>query len=107
MWQAIEEELKLLDAAVKALKPRGQKKAQTEHDYRVALSKRLLELRAAGQPVTHLLEIAKGEPEIADKRLQRDIAESLYESAQEAINVQKLKIRVLENQYSREWGNTK
>lgn len=107
MWQAIEEELKLLDAAVKALKPRGQKKAQTEHDYRVALSKRLLELRAAGQPVTHLLEIAKGEPEIADKRLQRDIAESLYESAQEAINVQKLKIRVLENQLSREWGNTK
>ena len=107
MWQAIEEELKLLDAAVKALKPRGQKKAQTERDYRVALSKRLLELRAAGQPVTHLLEIAKGEPEIADKRLQRDIAESLYESAQEAINVQKLKIRVLENQLSREWGNTK
>lgn len=107
MWQAIEEELKLLDAAVKALKPRGQKKAQTEHDYRVALSKRLLELRAAGQPVTHLLEIAKGEPEIAGKRLERDIAESLYESAQEAINVQKLKIRVLENQLSREWGNTK
>ena len=107
MWQAIEEELKLLDAAVKALKPRGQKKAQTEHDYRVALSKRLLELRAAGQPVTHLLEIAKGEPEIAGLRLERNIAESLYESAQEAINVQKLKIRVLENQLSREWGNTK
>ena len=107
MWQAIEEELKLLDAAVKALKPRGQKKAQAEHDYRVALSKRLLELRAAGQPVTHLLEIAKGEPEIAQLRLERDIAESLYESAQEAINVQKLKIRVLENQLSREWGNTK
>ena len=107
MWQEIEQELKLLDAAVKALKPRGQKKSQTEHDYRVALSKRLLELRAAGQPVTHLLEIAKGEPEIAQLRLERDIAESLYESAQEAINVQKLKIRVLENQLSREWGNTK
>ena len=107
MWQEIEQELKLLDAAVKALKPRGQKKAQTEHDYRVALSKLLLELRAAGQPVTHLLEIAKGEPEIAQLRLERDIAESLYESAQEAINVQKLKIRVLENQLSREWGNTK
>ena len=107
MWQEIEQELKLLDAAVKALKPRGQKKAQTEHDYRVALSKRLLELRAAGHPVTHLLEIAKGEEEIARLRLERDIAESLYESAQEAINVQKLKIRVLENQLSREWGNTK
>ena len=107
LWQAIEEELKMLDAAVKALRPRGEKKALTEHAYRVALSKRLLELRAAGQPVTHLLEIAKGEVEIAMLRLERDIAEALYESAQEAINVQKLKIRVLENQLSREWGAVK
>lgn len=107
LWQAIEKELELLDAAVKALRPRGEKKARTEHAYRVALSKRLLELRAAGQPVTHLLEIAKGEDEIAMLRLERDIAESMYESAQEAINVQKLKIRILESQLAREWGNVK
>ena len=50
---------------------------------------------------------SKGEEEIARLRLERDIAESLYESAQEAINVQKLKIRVLENQLSREWGAVK
>ena len=68
---------------------------------------RLTVLRAEGQPVTHLLDIAKGEEEIAKLRMERDIAESLYDSAVEAINAQKLKIRILEGQLSREWGNTK
>ena len=107
LWQEIQAELMLLDRAVKELKSRGRHKAETEHAYRMALSKRLTELRAAGQPVTHLLDIAKGEEAIARLRLERDIADSLYESAQEAINVQKLKLRILEGQLSREWGAVK
>lgn len=107
LWCEIKVELALLDRAVRELKPRGQKKAQTEHDYRVALSQRLTVLRAEGNPVTHLADIAKGEENIAKLRLERDIAESLYESAQESINVEKLKIRVLEGQLNREWANTK
>jgi len=107
LWEEIRLEQKLLDRAISELKPRGRAKAQTEHDYRVALSKRLTVLRAEGAAVTHLADIAKGEPEIAKLRLERDIAESLYESAQEAINVQKLKIRILESQLSREWGHVK
>lgn len=107
LWQEILDEQRLLDRTVRELKPRGKARAQAEHDYRVALSKRLLILRAEGNAVTHLADIAKGEPEIAELRLQRDIAESLYQSALESINVQKLKIRILEGQLSREWGNTK
>ena len=91
LWDEIMTEQALLDRAVQELKPRGRKKAETEREYRMALSKRLTVLRAEGQPVTHLL----------------DIAESLYDSAVEAINAQKLKIRILEGQLSREWGNTK
>lgn len=107
LWQEILDEQRLLDRTVRELKPRGKARAQAEHDYRVALSKRLLILRAEGNAVTHLADIAKGEPEIAELRLQRDIADSLYQSALESINVQKLKIRILEGQLSREWGNTK
>lgn len=107
LWTEIRTEQKLLDRAVAELKPRGKMKAQTEYEYKLALSKRLLELRAAGEAVTHLADIARGMPDIAELRLKRDIASSLYESAQEAINVQKLKIRIIENQLSREWGNVK
>lgn len=107
LWQEIQTEMTLADRAVRELRPRGAAKAQTERDYRMALSKRLTVLRAEGAAVTHLLDIAKGEPEIAKLRFERDIADSLYQSALEAINVQKLKIRILENQYAREWGATK
>lgn len=33
--------------------------------------------------------------------------EGLYQANQEAINSTKLKLRILENQLNREWGNTK
>ena len=107
LWSEIRTEQSTLDKAVTALRTRGAKKAQAEHDYRVALSKRLLDLRAEGYPASIIRDIAVGAEDIAKLRLERDIAASLYESAQEAINVQKLKIRILENQLSREWVNVR
>lgn len=104
LWKEINTLCDLVERAIKELKERGKMYARAEHDYRVELSKRLTTLRAEGQAVTHLADIAKGEPEIARLRMERDIAESLYKTAQEAINVYKVKIRVLENQLSREWG---
>lgn len=107
MWQEIEKYINLLETAVAEMKKRSKDLAQKEYLYRMALSKRLTELRADGQPVTHLADIARGESNIAKLRLDRDIAKGLYDSSQEAINVYKLKIKVLENQYAREWGQAK
>ena len=107
MWEEIEKYNNMLELAVTEMKSRSKKLAESEYYYRMALSKRLTELRAEGQAVTHLADIARGEPEIAKLRLNRDIAEGLYNSSQEAINVYKIKIRVLENQYAREWGQAK
>lgn len=107
LWSEIREEMEMLDKALSEIKPRGRDRAQTDHDYRMALSKRIIELRADGCPATVLLDISRGESRIAQLRLNRDIADSLYTSALEAINVQKIKIRVLEGQLAREWGNPK
>ena len=38
--------------------------------------------------------------------MEKDIALSLYESSKEAINAYKLKIRVLNDQISREWSGS-
>ena len=107
MWEEIVKYNNLLETAVSEMKTRSKRLAETEYYYRMALSKRLTELRAKGQAVTHLADIARGEPEIAKLRYERDIAKGLYDSSQEAINMYKRRIRVLENQYSREWGATK
>lgn len=107
MWEEIEKYNDLLEKAVSEMKKRSKDLAEKEYYYRMALSKRLTELRAEGQAVTHLADIARGEKNIAKLRLDRDVAKGLYESAQEAINVYKIKIRVLENQFAREWGQAK
>ena len=95
----------LLDAAIKQLGIRGKAYAQAEHDYRVAMRKKILDERAKGTPVTIISDLCRGDPEVAKLRLERDIALTVYESAQEAIQSIKLQIRILDNQVSREWGN--
>jgi hypothetical protein len=96
-----------LEVAVVEMSKRSIDLARKEYSYRVALSKRLTELRAEGQPVTHLADIAKGEEKVANLRSERDIARGLFDSSKEAINMYKLRIKVLESEYEREWGATK
>lgn len=107
MWEEIQKYSNLLETAITEMKARSKDKAKKEYLYRMELSKRLTELRAEGQAVTHLADIARGEPAIAKLRYERDISQGLYDSAQEAINVYKIRLRVLENQFAREWGSVK
>ena len=85
------------------LKKAGIEKAQTEAAYRQELAKLMLEYRTEGMPVTIIHDVCRGNAKIAKLKLNRDIADSTYQSLLESINVQKLTIRILENQIQREW----
>lgn len=98
---------RMLDVAISELKRRGQKYAEAERDYRVALAKQMLTERDNGMPVTIISDICKGKTEIAALRFNRDCAEILYKSAMEAINSMKLQIRLMDSQLDREWGAAK
>lgn len=76
----------MLDRAVSEAKERGKKLAQCEHDYRVAKAKYILQQRTDGTPVTIISDLAKGEESIARLCMERDIAQTLYDSSKEAIN---------------------
>ena len=93
----------MLDAAIRQLGIRGRAYAEAERNYRVAMRKKVMEERANGTPVTIMSDLCRGDPEIANLRLERDIAQTVYESAKEAINAYKLQIRLLDNQLEREW----
>jgi len=60
------------------LKTLGLKKAQTEKAYRVKKAQEILKLRTEKYPVTLIMELVKGNEEVAELRLQKDIAESAY-----------------------------
>lgn len=97
-----------LNQSIKLLAKYGREFAETERDYKITLRQEALKLRAEkNMPVTLIQQVVYGVPEVADKRYKRDVAEAMYQTAQENINSIKLQIRVIEGQLNREWNNTK
>lgn len=104
IWTDIQQRLDLLDVAVKELGKRGRAYAEAESEYRTALATEVLRLREEkGHPVTLVPDLARGNKEVARLKVERDCAEALYKAALEAINVNKIRIRVLESQMDREY----
>lgn len=94
-----------LNNSVKMLRKYGNELAQAERDYKITLRQEALKLRTEkDMAVTLINQIVYGIPEVADKRFKRDVAESMYATAQENINSLKLQIRILESQLQREWS---
>lgn len=97
-----------LTISIKKLRKTGQALAEAERDYKITLRQEALKLKLEDKlPVTLINQIIYGIPTVAEKRYKRDIAETIYNTNQEHINATKLKLRLLESQLSREWGNSK
>lgn len=103
LWQDITERLDVLDAATREIRHRGREYAESEAAYRQALAIKLLELREMGVPVTICPDLARGDEEVATLKVARDCAEAAYKSVFEGIQVNKLRLKILEAQYDREW----
>lgn len=96
-----------LTTSIKLLRKNGNDLAIAERDYKVCLRQEALKLRTEkDMPVTLINQIIYGVPEVAEKRLKRDIAETMRDTNLEHIQVTKLKLRILEKQLELEWGNS-
>ena len=95
-----------LTSSIKLLRKNRNELAKAEQDYKICLRQEALKLRAnENMPVTLINQIIYGIPEVAEKRFKRDIAQTMYDTNQEHINVTKLKLRLLEAQLNREWSS--
>ena len=104
LYEEIQRLMLELTASIKKLRTNGANLAEAERDYKITLRQEALRLRAGDMPVTLINNIIYGVPEVAEKRLKRDVEQANYEANKEHINVTKLKLRILEAQLSREWG---
>ena len=77
------------------LKMLGVNKAKAERDYKIALNKKILQLKAEKLPATLIQGLSRGDESVAELRLQRDIAESSYFVCLDALNNLRLEIEVL------------
>ena len=105
LFTEVEKKINELNTSLKKLRETGTDFAEAERDYKITLRQEALKLRNDDKlPVTLIQQIIYGVPEVANKRFQRDVKEAIYKANQEAINVLKLQIRILENQLQREYG---
>lgn len=108
LFNDIQDLTKKLSVSINKLAQYGNELAETERDYKITLRQEALKLRSEkGMPVTLIQQVVYGVPEVADKRFKRDVAEAMYNTAQENINSIKLQIRILESQLQREWSVNK
>lgn len=99
--------LKDLDSCVKMLRTNGTKMADAEKKYRIALKKKVVEMRANKIALGEINLTIYGDEEIAALRYERDIAQVVYEANKESINVIKLQIKIISEQLNKEYGQVK
>lgn len=88
-----------------ACRTAGCQYAENEAEYRKALRVAILEERDKGTPATITSDLCRGRPDIAELKRLRDCSEAIYKSSQEAINVYKLRIRMIDAQIARIWNS--
>ena len=94
-----------LEASLKELRKSGTNYAKAERDYKILLRQECLKLRDDGMAIGMIDKTCYGIPSVAEARFQRDVAQTIYQANQEAINTLKLQLRLIENQISREFGS--
>jgi ribosomal protein L31E len=104
LFDQIQGEMKKLDISVRSLRKTGTEFAQAEMDYKIILREEALKLRDGGEAVGMIDKTVYGVRRVAEVRFKRDVAEAVYKANLEAINATKLYIKVLMNQYDKEYG---
>ena len=94
-----------LHKSMKMLRQNGNALAKAENEYQCIKAQTVAMMKADGCPMTEISLSIKGQTDVAEAMLKRDLAKVMYESNQEHINVVKLEQRVLENQIAREWSS--
>jgi hypothetical protein len=105
LFNDIQDLIEKLNQSIRVLAKYGNDYAEAEKNYKIALRQEALKLRDEKMAVTLINQIVYGVPQVAEKRFKRDVAEAMYKTALENINVLKLQIKILENQLEREYGN--
>lgn len=92
-----------LSKLLKEVEETGVALANARASYYRAKNKRALQLKAEGMPVTLITETLKGYEEVAQARLEMDIAEVMFKVACDAHIDRRQQVRARNAQMEREW----
>lgn len=104
IYNEIQQKNEELRNAVASLSQTGRNYAEAYKKYRIALAQELLRLKNDGMAVTIAYDIARGNEEVANAKFDELSTEAVYRANLENIQAIKLQIKILQNQYDKEWG---
>lgn len=104
LWEEIVTIDRQLNEALASFRQNGIKSCEAENEYQIEKSKEILRLKDEGMPTTLIPHIVKGLPNVAKLNFERSVADVVYKANQEAINIKKLQLRVIEAQIEREYN---
>lgn len=96
---------RLLEEELETCRRSGVQLAENEAKYRKSLRLEILKERAKGTPVSIIGDLCRGMEHIADLKQARDSSEAVYKASQEAINVRKLRLRMVDAEIQRIWNS--
>ena len=105
LYAQLDELTDRLEAELATCRTSGCQYAENEAEYRKMLRLAILEERGKGTPVTLTGDLCRGRADVAEAKSRRDCAEAIYKASQEAINVLKLRIRMVDAQITRVWNS--
>lgn len=106
LYSELQSKIKQLEVSIRQLRKSGTDYAEAERDYKILLRTECLKLRDSGMAIGMIDKTCYGIPSVAEARFKRDCAETVYRANLEAINSIKLQLRLIDNQVSREWGQS-
>lgn len=80
-----------LSKATKEVFKLARERAETEREYRLALSQEIMKLRAQGEPATLIADVARGN--VAELKFKRDMAMELHRSAMQSISALEVEVQ--------------
>ena len=98
------EQLDAAEQGVSEIRETGCQYARNRQAYEIAKARATLAEREKGTPATIIRDVVQGYEDVSEARMLKDCSEALYKAAQEAVNVAKLKVRIIDAQIAREWS---
>lgn len=95
--KAIYEGSQRLNDASKMIFKLAKDKAETEKEYRVALAKKLVELREEGVAVGLIGDLARGDKELSDLKYNRDVASETFTAGRDALKAIQSELSALQS----------
>ena len=81
----------------KYLKELAQDKAESERKYKKALAKKILRLKDEKMPATLIMDLSRGDDEVADLRFYRDLARVQYDTAKSCMRSAEVQISAIQS----------